>query len=484
MYYSRPGPSHASDFTDPEFLAYSVAGQRYRKVVLPKGTLDLYANAGGKRSKQKRAVDAGGFAEDDEDDESDVEWDEEDEGRWTFLEVEDKFEYKLPMAVVYFRFVIGSGRKTLNRIMSESGTDIFVPGVEDAAGGGDKSAFSTGLRNEGMGEIVIKARERKSIKAAKGLLEFTAEEADAKIPMTHFLNIPVSVSEFVKVKFKDFLDSKPALDLNPHYFQSPEKLHFTLIMLKLHTQEKIDKVKEICEVFGRPGSDFQQILRQVIFAQIGGASATTSNGGGANANGASNASRMDQRTKLDTLVRLRGLHYMNDDPTRVAVLHTEPMKADGRNRTATSVGVPPGGRPTPAGVDFGVVINTIAGLLFDALIRNDVVTKEYLQQQRLLNAKGEADVKLHCTLVNTSFYVRHMERTGQWSVEKAGEEMEKADLRVLNATPLLSAFGSDADFGMFDLAEAGVHFSNLLRTDADTKYYDKVAEIKLDDLKG
>merc|ERR1712139_137973 len=105
--------------------------------------------------------------------------------------------------------------------------------------------------------------------------EYHMEINESKIPNTHLINIPVSLQsrEIMDNFEKKFCDSKLAMEYNDHYFQKPPKLHFTILMLKLHEPEKVAAVKE-------------------AMADCDG---------------------MFEKFEM----HLSGLHYMNDDPTQV-----------------------------------------------------------------------------------------------------------------------------------------------------------------------
>ncbi|CAD7958554.1 unnamed protein product [Amoebophrya sp. A25] len=488
---------------DPEWVLVKppwARGVTYRSVKRPPGVFDIYdekmQRAGRKLMAEGGGDSAGGNGGGGGgngggfrlarslDDDADIDFGAEHDGRWEFLPDVDRFEYRLPVPPVYYKFLIGSNRKTLTRLQQESGAEIRIPSSSGAGMGSNSLAAAAAVSNtvrkdlqalEAQDVVTIRARDKRTILSAVGLIEYTMETCESKIPNTHFINIPIAVGKNASAgtnaagngvavgsrgavlggssssssstsggtasskippasspveRFQKFLDSKQALELNSHYFQKPEKLHFTLIMLKLHTEEQIQKVKQICVELSQD-ADFLQYCQGF---------------------------RM----------RLRGLHYMNDDPRQVNVLYTEDIREETRN-----------------------AVNRIAGVLFDALVRADVVTRDYLMQQRLLSSAGDPEIKIHCTLVNTKFYAQYMERKGEWSAEKALEDQEQG--RYLNAKPLLDAFagttstatggGSSTelqtgfDFGEVDVRE--IHFSNLLETNRENRYYEQLAVLKL-----
>lgn len=147
-----------------------------------------------------------------------------------------------------------------------------------------------------------------------------------------------------------FFDSKICMEYNENYFQKPEKLHFTLLMLKLHTKGKINRVKR-------------------IMAEIG-----------------------EELTKKMTQfqVQLRGLYYMNDEPERVNVLFTEDKRPEIREK-----------------------LNEIAAAIFEPLVEGGIVSRQYLHQQRLLAADGTVDVNIHATIMNTKFHIQALERQAE-----------------------------------------------------------------------
>ncbi|CAD7933370.1 unnamed protein product [Amoebophrya sp. A120] len=426
-----------SSFDDPEFTTVTLSGQRYRKVLLPDHVLDLHPvklGRGGKHGEEDDEERGHYYTDEDSDYENDsnVFNDSEDEGRWEFLEVEDKYEYRLPVPQVYFKFLIGANHKTLKKMEQDTGCEILCK--EGQAPVGKMTNAKTG--DEIDGHVAIRARDKMSLKAGKGAVEYTMELAEQKIPMTHFFNVRIPANSIVPTKFQQWLDTKQCVELNPHYFQKPERLHFTLLPLKLHTKEKIEKVK--------------QIIREL--------------------NASDWFPDAVERFRLD----LKGLHYMNDEPGKVNVLYTEPSTGAGgassaSATTSSSASSSHSQRPPNP-------LNHLVDILFQILIKNDIVTKEYLMQQRLLDSTGKnADIKPHCTLLNTKFYVQYMERTGKWSSAKAFEE-ENENPRFINAKPLLQA-NVGYDFGSFEAVE--VEFSDMLEIDRNTQYFKKLAGLKL-----
>ena len=78
----------------------------------------------------------------------------------------------------YYKFICGKERKTLQRIELETECQIHIPSQYDQK------------KDEC---IRIRAMRKEQISAAKGQIEYEVEKAESKIPMTHFVSIPISL---------------------------------------------------------------------------------------------------------------------------------------------------------------------------------------------------------------------------------------------------------------------------------------------------
>ena len=170
---------------------------------------------------------------------------------------------------------------------------------------------------------------------------------------------------------------------------------------------------------------------------------------------------------------LYGLHYMGDDPSAVAVIHTTDTSAAVRK-----------------------AVNGVADIIFAAFVENGLVSRDHLMRQRLLSVNGrEADLNLHCTVFNTKFYNNYLEaqnlvlgagaRSGDFMNEAMGgstrtttheEHEEKEKVRTVNATELLRTF-EKYEFGKFKATE--VHLSDLSVMRKETNYYQAVGILRL-----
>ena len=297
--------SDPEDWDDPQFSLFvqKQSNVQYRQIKIPKscnfdrnglqnkapdwifGRDDEDAGRGGGRpggadvfdvendTSLFNRVDGGG-----DDSQKNNDMSEEDNARTEYDAKTGRYAYSFPVPAVYYRFLVGAGRKTLQSMQSETGTEIRIPHDMD-------------IKSEADEVIVIKARDKAGILSAKGLIEWNMEKNESKIPVTHFINIPITAQPsyslgevstdalavarsgaqskgLVKSCGKEagdvldhhldladrfetkFLDSKHSMQFNEHYFQKAEKLHFTLLALKLHRQEEIDKVRAVLEGVG------------------------------------------------------------------------------------------------------------------------------------------------------------------------------------------------------------------------------------------
>lgn len=117
------------DWSDPTFDFCVAGGQRYRKVQLPDGfdPVATFFRPGGRGNVDGDGFGVGG----DEDDGHNIDFAEEDDGRWRYDERDGRYVYELPVAAVYYKFLIGSGRKKLMQMQQESNSEIRIPPPPD-----------------------------------------------------------------------------------------------------------------------------------------------------------------------------------------------------------------------------------------------------------------------------------------------------------------------------------------------------------------
>lgn len=169
--------------------------------------------------------------------------------------------HKMEVMEVMFKFLIGKGGKSKQRLEQDSGASIYIP---------DKGSKDK--------RITIKAGAKHDVYSAVAQIELLLEKEEEKMDYTHYFAIPLKVDNFDK--FKDAVLREEYPTFGPLLFQRADRLHFTLCMLRIHSDEQMQRVMAI-------------------------------------------ATEWENELKKDDLVaHCVGLHYMNDDPREVDVVFT------------------------------------------------------------------------------------------------------------------------------------------------------------------
>jgi hypothetical protein len=347
-----------ANIVDPQHDVVKIGKARYRKLIV-------------NEVLPPKAVQ--GYNPDlDEDDAADELNLEKERDNWVFHMEAPRYMHK---------FIIGRGGQTKQQLERDNRVQIFLPNREER------------LSEEEKDRVTIKSREKSSIVSAKAQLELLLEEQEERLPFTHFLSLPLATPELMD-RVDEFQDhSVQAGAVDESMFMPSKRLHFTVCMLKLHSDELVNVCKRALQKF-----DYRAALPTPLTA------------------------------------RLRGLHIMNDDKAAVDVVFT-----------------------TDTALDLKERMNRFADALFKSLRAEGVLTARNLHHQRLLTTNGEAaDVKLHCTLVNTKY------RGG------GGGARESFD-----ASALLEEWGA-YEFGEVPLNE--MHLSVLGKAEG---YYHSEAKISL-----
>jgi len=146
--------------------------------------------------------------------------------------------------------------------------------------------------------LVIKGKTESSILSAKARIELIRDSSISSISYTHFLSIPLNTPEIQKKLEAFFTDVGKqygtAKGFDPSIQVKPTQFHLTILMLKLYSEELVRKA--------------ERILKEVshkIYDILGSRS---------------------------LLVNLKGLDYMNDDPTQVDVVYMNVQESDNGTR--------------------------------------------------------------------------------------------------------------------------------------------------------
>ncbi|CAK9810796.1 Activating signal cointegrator 1 complex subunit 1 [Anthophora quadrimaculata] len=131
-----------------------------------------------------------------------------------------QFKHTFHVPKSFFPFIAGSKHAVRKRLETETKTLIQIPKL-----GQDGDLVITGVDRMG----IIKARHRINL-----LMEATRKKLDS----THFLSIPVNIPEIIK-EFNLFMKTvlnnseKTSRGIDETIFQTPSKLHLTIVVLTL-----------------------------------------------------------------------------------------------------------------------------------------------------------------------------------------------------------------------------------------------------------
>lgn len=282
-----------------------------------------------------------------------------------------------------FSAVIGAKHQTVRRIENETRTKVQVPKQNESH----------------SGQITITGEEKWGVGAAYRHIERIASSARWKHDFTHFVSFPMNFDN-LKNSFSEFKNDvlrhcDRVRGLDGSIFQNPEKLHLTVVALTLLDEREREKAAAVLQKF-----------------------------------------KEDVRVHLDSkplTVLVKGIEYMNDDPSEVDILYAKVTDSDEEEKLQ---------------------------VLADALLQKFEATG--------LAKKQNDRVKLHITLMNTLFRsdVDDMPRP----VRGKARPRETFDARYL-----IENYG-DYDFGMMTLSE--IHISVRYSAGKDG-YYSSTSILKL-----
>ena len=202
---------------------------------------------------------------------------EEEEGEDAVQELPNgSIQVTLNIPSVFFKYLIGKEGKTRSTIEKDTQSFIKIP------------------RRGELGPVVVQAATRKLLTAAKKRIEVIAWSNRSREQATHFIGIPLNTAvlqggleEFRRQVLKECPDTD---GMSEALFQSPAKLHLTLVMMRIFSQEEEKRaIKEIQECL----SDLEGELGLLQFS-----------------------------------IKLSGIECMNDDSSAVDVLYAQVRETD------------------------------------------------------------------------------------------------------------------------------------------------------------
>ncbi|XP_029733477.2 activating signal cointegrator 1 complex subunit 1 [Aedes albopictus] len=299
-----------------------------------------------------------------------------------------KLQTSFHVPSAFFSIIIGNKGTTRRRIEAETKTQIVVPkqGTE--------------------GDVVVKGTSAKAVTACRQRIELIVLAARNKQHFTHFLSIPMTSDEiksnYIKFREKVLTELPSGFHLDESLFQKPEKLHLTLCMMSL--MDNVDRAHAAQLL-----QDCRESIIKITLAEFG-----------------------------PIEVHLRGLAYMNDDPSSVDVLYAK-VESEPLQR--------------------------IADQLMEYFIANGLIKREY------------DHVKLHATLINSTFgrHKAHSSGDEAGGDDKKHHRHQRHRRERFDATEILREFG-DFDFGVQTVTE--IHLSQRFST-ACNGFYEATGMIKL-----
>lgn len=166
-------------------------------------------------------------------------------------------------------FIIGPKGSKLKSLQKNTNTVIKIPKLNET------------------GDVKITGDTERKVASARTQISMIVFQRKDKLPVSHFVSIPMC-SDSVEAKFKEFQENilrDPPRGVSRSIFQSPKKLHLTIITIKLVDEEEIEAAKQV----------FKKCYDEIIL-------------------------NLFMKNQTYNIV-LQGLEIMNDDPSEVNVLY-------------------------------------------------------------------------------------------------------------------------------------------------------------------
>ncbi|XP_043087092.1 activating signal cointegrator 1 complex subunit 1 [Puntigrus tetrazona] len=190
------------------------------------------------------------------------------------------FRCAVDVPSVLYKYIIGKKGETRKRLESETKTSISIPkqGVE--------------------GPIVITGAHRAGVSSAVTRVEVLIDSFRRKQPFTHFLSFALNHGEVQQgfLRFREQVLERCGQDagVDESIFQNPAKLHLTIGTLALLNEQEVTRASELLQ-------RCQDTIRDITEAKA-------------------------------LPVEVRGIEYMNDDPSMVDVLYAKVAVQDGSDK--------------------------------------------------------------------------------------------------------------------------------------------------------
>ncbi|UJR25407.1 hypothetical protein I4U23_006754 [Adineta vaga] len=305
-----------------------------------------------------------------------------------YLPREKMYACEMDIAPAFYGVLIGKNAENKQKLEQETSTQIFFP------------------RRDEIGLVKIRGRTKANVRTVRTRIEIIIDRSRQMQPFTHFLSIPLcqssSANQF-KEKYEEF--KKNVLEqcaeergITNELFQQAPKLHLTIGTFVLLSKSEIDYIKDTLQ------ECTNNLLKQFI-----------------------------PTDKERFLVQIKGLEFMNDDPSFVDVLYAKIQLIDQKNS------------------------NRLQNFL-DRL-------NEELFNTGLMKQKFDR-LKLHITLMNS---LLRKDESGILEAQKTARgRVKNQERESFDAKKVLRLF-SQFDFGQIELNE--LHLSIMHQPDRQTGYY-------------
>ncbi|KAH9638709.1 hypothetical protein HF086_013981 [Spodoptera exigua] len=299
--------------------------------------------------------------------------DEGDEDDFEVLKVDNsRYTTKFHVSKHYFGSIIGKKGAIRMRLERDTKTNIKIP------------------RPGQDGDVVILGPTEQSVKTARRRINMIVVSTRMKQKFTHFISIPMNDPD-VQKRFEEFrervLQECPSRGLERSLFILPSKLHLTVgVMCLMDNEERLFASKLLTEAK-------EKIIMPIL------------------------------QGHLPLKIRLKGLSYMNDDPSQIDVLY---------------------GLVQEEGSSQGVIQQIADGLVQHFYKAGFMKDSEY----------ERGNVKLHVTLINT----RYREDPDDTNLENEETKSQNTKKRreTFDGRDVLQKF-ADYDFGTVEFTS--VHLS-------------------------
>jgi hypothetical protein len=217
------------------------------------------------------------------------------------------FVAAMPVPQRFWKFIIGAKGRTLQDIQRLTGATVILPKTDDkkaTAPAVGSAAAAAANAAWGAEDITVTGPQQTSVLAALKRIEDIMADAQDKVDYTHFISIPIctatpstgtsssSTTISTRGAFAAFLrDVQKACvsderRIEPSMIQSADRLHLTLLMLRLHERERVDTARALLDAV-------QQIAAELF------------------------------PSKREATATFKGLNFMNDDPEEVHVVYLD-----------------------------------------------------------------------------------------------------------------------------------------------------------------